>query len=76
MRAEPEVGTVQVNGRAVALPAGAAVLQALLVRLGFAADRPGIAVALNGRVVPRKAWPAQPVQAGDAIEVVSAVQGG
>jgi sulfur carrier protein len=36
----------------------------------------GIAVAVNGEVVPRRGWPATPVGEGDQIEIVTAVQGG
>jgi sulfur carrier protein len=36
----------------------------------------GIAVAVNGDVVSRMAWPARMLAAGDKIEVLTAVQGG
>jgi len=36
----------------------------------------GIAVAVNGTVVPRSAWPATELRDGDAVEVLTAVQGG
>jgi sulfur carrier protein len=36
----------------------------------------GVAVAVNGEVVPRRGWPATPVGDGDRIEIVTAVQGG
>ena len=36
----------------------------------------GIAVAVNGAVVPRSAWQYRPLSDGDAIEVLTAVQGG
>jgi len=36
----------------------------------------GVAVALNGRVVPRTAWPATQLRDGDTIEIVRAMQGG
>ncbi len=48
----------------------------LLVQLGYGNDRPGIAVALNGQVVPRSAWGERKLQGGDEIEIVGAVQGG
>jgi sulfur carrier protein len=45
--------------------------------VGRISDRgSGIAVALNGEVVPRGSWPATVVRAGDRIDVVTAVQGG
>jgi sulfur carrier protein len=36
----------------------------------------GIAVALNGEVVPRSAWDATGLEAGDRVEVLTAAQGG
>ncbi|MBU6233777.1 MAG: sulfur carrier protein ThiS [Acidobacteria bacterium] len=36
----------------------------------------GIAVALNGTVVPRSQWSTTPITEGDAIEVVTAAAGG
>ena len=36
----------------------------------------GIAIALNGRVVRRRDWAATPVNEGDRIEIVRAMQGG
>jgi sulfur carrier protein len=37
--------------------------------------RRGIAVALNGEVVPRSEWD-RPLADGDAVEVLTATQGG
>jgi sulfur carrier protein len=36
----------------------------------------GVAVAINGRVVPRVAWPTTPIAEGDTVEIVRAMQGG
>ena len=36
----------------------------------------GLAVALNGAVVRRADWAATPLKAGDAVEIVRAMQGG
>jgi len=36
----------------------------------------GIAVALNGDVVPRGDWSSTTVRGGDRVDVVTAVQGG
>jgi sulfur carrier protein len=36
----------------------------------------GIAVAVNGRVVPRAAWSTTPLAEGDTVEIVRAMQGG
>ncbi len=38
--------------------------------------RTGIAVALNGEVVPRGSWADTAVSSGDRVDVVTAVQGG
>ncbi len=65
---------IQVNGKSEAL--SAARLAALLADRGIEADARGVAVALNGAVVPRAAWAQTPLRAGDAIEIVRAKQGG
>ncbi len=45
--------------------------------VGRISDRDtGIAVALNGEVVPRGSWAGTPVRPGDRVDVVTAVQGG
>ena len=54
----------------------AASLPALLAELGVDPERRGVAVALNGAVVPRAAWAATRVGADDELEVIGAVQGG
>jgi sulfur carrier protein len=36
----------------------------------------GLAVAVNGEVVPRTGWSATPLRPGDRVEVLSAAQGG
>jgi sulfur carrier protein len=36
----------------------------------------GVAVAVNGAVVPRSAWQLKELDDGDAVEVLTAVQGG
>ncbi|WP_454917241.1 sulfur carrier protein ThiS [Xanthobacter sediminis] len=43
---------------------------------GLDATQKGIAVALNGAVVPRRAWADTPLAAGDAVEIITAKQGG
>ena len=40
------------------------------------ADARGVAVALNGTVVPRQAWGDTRLKAGDDVEIVRARQGG
>ena len=65
---------IQVNGKSEALSAER--LARLLADKGIDADARGVAVALNGAVVPRAAWGRTPLRAGDAIEIVRAKQGG
>ncbi|AGZ39229.1 sulfur carrier protein ThiS [Actinoplanes friuliensis] len=38
--------------------------------------RRGVAVAVNGEVVPRSAWTGAPLHDGDRVEVLTAAQGG
>ena len=65
---------VEVNGKRE--PLSAATLSALLADRGIGASGRGVAVAVNGAVVPRAAWPQTALRAGDTIEIVSAKQGG
>jgi sulfur carrier protein len=65
---------VRINGQPVPLRAGD--LADLLAELGYPADRAGIAVALNGRVVPRREWRGRRLQPGDELQIVGAVPGG
>jgi sulfur carrier protein len=39
-------------------------------------ERRGIAVAVNGEVVPRSMWAGASLRDGDRVEVLSAAQGG
>jgi sulfur carrier protein len=65
---------IQVNGTSE--PLAAATLEALLAEKAVDTAQRGIAVALNGAVVPRAAWPATPLRPGDSVEIVRARQGG
>jgi len=62
-----------VNGAGRSLPAGTTLAD--LVRVVTDQER-GLAVAVNGEVVPRGGWPATPLRDGDRVEVLSAAQGG
>jgi sulfur carrier protein len=64
---------IVVNGEAV--PLELATL-AELVEQKASAGRRGIAVALNDAVVPRRAWPATRLKAGDRVEIVKVMVGG
>ena len=54
----------------------AASVIALLERLGLGAAPRGVAVALDGEVLPRAQWAARPLHEGARVEVVGAIQGG
>jgi sulfur carrier protein len=66
--------SIRVNGECE--PLAAATLEALLAEKAVDTEQKGIAVALNGAVVPRAAWRATPLKAGDNVEIVRARQGG
>jgi sulfur carrier protein len=65
---------IRVNGETE--PLAAATLAALLAEKAVDTEQKGVAVALNGAVVPRAAWPATVLKPGDSIEIVRARQGG
>lgn len=65
---------ILLNGRSRQVEAR--TLEELLVEIGLAPDRKGIAVALNGEVVPRGRWQTRRLSGGDSVEIVGAVQGG
>jgi sulfur carrier protein len=64
---------VKLNGEPRELPDEITVAQAV-AELTAAAT--GVAVAVNGDVLPRGSWGATLLQDGDQVEVVTAVQGG
>lgn len=51
-------------------------LAALLGSLASPLPARGVAVAVNGALVPRQHWPHHPLNAGDVVEIVKALQGG
>jgi sulfur carrier protein len=55
---------------------GPLTIGALLEREGIPADRMGIAVAVNRRVIPRTRWHEVYLQGGEMVELVYARQGG
>ena len=67
--------TVIVNGRPAEVAAGETVA-GMLAALGHPPGGPGIAVALNGEVVPRGAWATTSLGDHDRLEVLGASQGG
>lgn len=54
----------------------AATIAQLLDAKGVDPARRGIAVAVNGAVVPRARWPEHALSAGDSVEIIQARQGG
>jgi sulfur carrier protein len=66
--------TLSVNGSPAPLPSPPTVA-GLVAALPGAGPR-GIAVAVNGEVVPRSAWAATGLHPGDRVEVLTAAQGG
>jgi sulfur carrier protein len=66
--------SIRINGQDE--PLAVATLSALLEEKAVDVAQRGIAVALNGAVIPRAEWPATKLNPGDSIEIVRARQGG
>jgi sulfur carrier protein len=66
--------TVTLNGERRVLPDGATI-RAAVKESGANGDR-GVAVAVDGEVVPRGEWDGVELRDGQQVEVVRAVQGG
>ena len=66
---------VVLNGERAELAAGATVTAAVEAS-GAPPDARGVAVAVDGEVVPRGDWEAIELREGQRVEVVQAVQGG
>jgi sulfur carrier protein len=64
---------VWINGERRELNAGVAVLDALGA---WDLPRTGVAVAVDGEVVPKAQWATTPLRDGARVEVLTAVQGG
>jgi sulfur carrier protein len=64
---------VRVNGEQRELSEGSCVLDVLNALGG---SHSGVAVALNGTVVPRASWEQTRLVEGAVVEVLTAVQGG
>jgi len=65
---------MRVNGKT--LDAGPERLLDLLAEQGFQKETRGIAVAINGTVVPRSTWAETRLSDGDDVEIVKIMQGG
>jgi sulfur carrier protein len=66
---------ITLNGEHSQIDAGANIA-ALLRRLGVREDARGVAVAVDGEVVPRAAWSTFALPEEARVEVLTAMQGG
>jgi thiazole synthase len=66
---------VELNGEAVMLPDGAALTEAIEAS-GADREQRGVAVAIDGEVVPRSEWSGTQLREGQKVEVLAAIQGG
>jgi sulfur carrier protein len=69
------VTAVILNGQPRRLPQGA-TLELAVREAGAPEDGRGVAVAVDGEVVPRREWADTTLAEGQRVEVLSAVQGG
>jgi sulfur carrier protein len=66
--------TIHVNGAEE--PLGVTTVAALVAQKAEQSNPRGIAVAINGAVVPRAAWADTALEPGDRVEIVRVLQGG
>jgi thiazole synthase len=66
---------IELNGEPRELPAGATLADAVR-ESGAEREGRGVAVALDGEVVPRAEWDATALAEGHIVEVLAAIQGG
>ena len=66
---------IELNGEACELPEGA-TLDLAVREAGGEGEARGVAVAVDGEVVPRGEWPATELREGQSVEVLAAIQGG
>jgi sulfur carrier protein len=67
--------TIELNGERVVVEP-AATVSAVVERIGAGGERRGVAVAVDGEVVPRSAWPNTELRDGQRVEILGAIQGG
>ena len=65
---------ITVNGENI--PLTSRDIRGLLAEKGIDCDRGGVAIAVNGEVVPRIEWDQTQVKPNDQIEIVHIVRGG
>jgi thiazole synthase len=66
---------VELNGEPISLPDGATVTHAVEAS-GTNGNQRGVAVAIDGEVVPRSEWDRTELREGQKVEVLAAIQGG
>jgi thiazole synthase len=66
---------IELNGEAAELADSATLVEAALAA-GAPESRRGVAIALDGEVVPRSEWGSTALREGAAVEVLAAIQGG
>jgi thiazole synthase len=66
---------IELNGEPAELADSATLAEAALAA-GAPESRRGVAIALDGEVVPRSEWGSTPLREGAAVEVLAAIQGG
>lgn len=69
----PDSPHLQVNGQPRPMPQNLVIL---LQDCQIEPTQAGIAIAVNGEVVPRRQWETYPLHANDRVEIVHAVAGG
>ena len=69
---------IELNGEETEVAEGVTISEVIGLAAGglIPEDRRGVAVALDGEVVPRSAWESTAPAAGASVEVVAAIQGG
>lgn len=69
---------IELNGNPVEVAEGVTITEVigLVAKDRIPEDRRGVAVALDGEVVPRSEWEATAPEPGASVEVVAAIQGG
>ncbi len=66
---------IELNGEPAELADSATLVEAALAA-GAPESRRGVAIALDGEVVPRSEWGSTPLREGAAVEVLAPIQGG
>jgi len=66
---------ITVNGTEAQLPVGSRIAD-VLDALGVEPGRRGVAIAIDGEVVPRTQWDTTSLAEDARVEVVQAIQGG